>query len=184
MPAKFHFKNQAKCVGITPNPSPKVSYFRQQSLDSPTQRSFGHGEQMLQTRQPYHFHQFSLGAGSLRETFNVSFLKGSLVKRDHNLLLIPKETNTIFAKLIWWWTNSYLVKQSILIDHQGNINRFTSQKSKTNEDFFKIISRFAHPVVPTSLTCRAPAKVKGANPMDRRRFCRQILSSKFAGRLL
>ena len=82
---------------------------------------------------------FLWGAGNLRETFNVSFFKGQFgKKRDHNLLLIPKETNTIFAKLILVvHPDSYLVKQSILIDHQGNINRFYFSKSKTNEEFLQ-----------------------------------------------
>ncbi|MBL92874.1 MAG: hypothetical protein CMH56_13805 [Myxococcales bacterium] len=82
---------------------------------------------------------FLWGAGNLRETFNVSFFKGQFgKKRDHNLLLIPKETNTIFAKLILVVDpDSYLVKQSILIDHQGNINRFYFSKSKTNEEFLQ-----------------------------------------------
>ncbi len=100
------------------------------------------------------------GAGNLRETFHVSFFKGQFGKKgDHNLLLIPKETNTIFAKLILVVNpKSFTVKQSVLIDHQGNVNRFKFKKTKVNELFLDDHFSFRPPsgthVSPMPGTCK------------------------------
>mgnify|MGYP001199124416 CR=1 FL=1 len=103
---------------------------------------------------------FLWGAGNLRETFHVSFFKGQFGKKgDHNLLLIPKETNTIFAKLILVvHPKNFSVKQSVLIDHQGNINRFTFRNTKANELFLDDHFSFRPPsgthVSPMPGTCK------------------------------
>jgi outer membrane lipoprotein carrier protein len=103
---------------------------------------------------------FLWGAGNLRETFHVSFFKGQFgIRGDHNLLLIPKETNTIFAKLILVvHPKTFAVKQSILIDHQGNLNRFTFKKQNTNQPFLEDHFSFRPPsgthVTPMPGTCK------------------------------
>ncbi len=69
---------------------------------------------------------FLWGEGKLREQFNISWFDGQFgEKTDNHLLLIPKQNNTVFARLILVVDpTTSRVKQSVVVDPAGNINQF------------------------------------------------------------
>jgi len=69
---------------------------------------------------------FLWGDGKLREQFTISWFDGTFgEKTDHHLLLVPKDGNTVFARLILVVDpSSSRVKQSVVVDPAGNVNQF------------------------------------------------------------
>lgn len=77
---------------------------------------------------------FLWGAGKITEQFDVAWFPGQFgAKTDHHLQLTPKQPNTVFVRMILVVDpKSYEVKQSILVDPQGNVNRFLFSDLKLN----------------------------------------------------
>jgi outer membrane lipoprotein carrier protein len=69
---------------------------------------------------------FLWGDGKLREQFTISWFDGVFGdKTDHHLLLLPKDNNSVFARLILVVDpTSSRVKQSVVVDPAGNVNQF------------------------------------------------------------
>jgi outer membrane lipoprotein carrier protein len=69
---------------------------------------------------------FLWGAGKLREQFTISWFDGVFGdKSDHHLLLLPKDSNSVFARLILVVDpKTSRVKQSVVVDPAGNVNQF------------------------------------------------------------
>jgi hypothetical protein len=69
---------------------------------------------------------FLWGAGRIREQFDVSWFDGTFgSKTDDHLQLVPKQANSVFAKLILVLDpKTHRVKQSVVVDPQGNVNQF------------------------------------------------------------
>lgn len=82
---------------------------------------------------------FLWGEGKLREQFNISWFDGKFGEAtDHHLLLVPKENNTIFARLILVVDpTSSRVKQSVVVDPAGNVNQFMFSELKFNKGIDK-----------------------------------------------
>jgi outer membrane lipoprotein carrier protein len=78
---------------------------------------------------------FLWGAGKLREQFRVQWFEGVFgSKEDLHLLLIPLKPQNLFSKLILVLDQStYRVKQSIVVDPQGNINQFIYRNAAYNK---------------------------------------------------
>lgn len=70
---------------------------------------------------------FLWGDGKLREQFTISWFDGVFGdKSDHHLLLLPKDGNSVFARLILVVDpKTSRVKQSVVVDPAGNVNQFT-----------------------------------------------------------
>lgn len=77
---------------------------------------------------------FLWGEGRLREQFNISWFDGVFGdKSDHHLLLVPKENNSVFARLILVIDpTTSRVKQSVVVDPTGNVNQFMFKDLKFN----------------------------------------------------
>ncbi len=69
---------------------------------------------------------FLWGSGNIREQFDVAWFDGVFgQKSDDHLQLTPKQPNSVFAKLILVVDpKSHRVKQSVVVDPQGNVNQF------------------------------------------------------------
>jgi outer membrane lipoprotein carrier protein len=69
---------------------------------------------------------FLWGDGKLREQFTISWFDGVFGdKSDHHLLLLPKDGNSVFARLILVIDpKTSRVKQSVVVDPAGNVNQF------------------------------------------------------------
>lgn len=69
---------------------------------------------------------FLWGDGKLREQFTISWFDGVFGdKSDHHLLLLPKDANSVFARLILVVDpKTSRVKQSVVVDPAGNVNQF------------------------------------------------------------
>jgi len=78
---------------------------------------------------------FLWGEGKLREQFTISWFDGQFgEKSDHHLLLLPKENNSIFARLILVVDpTSSRVKQSVVVDPAGNVNQFLFSELQFNK---------------------------------------------------
>jgi outer membrane lipoprotein carrier protein len=77
---------------------------------------------------------FLWGSGRIKEEFDVSPFTGTFgAKTDHHLLLVPKAKNSVFAKIILVVDPvSSRVKQSVVVDPQGNVNQFIFDDAKFN----------------------------------------------------
>lgn len=77
---------------------------------------------------------FLWGSGRIREEFDVTRFGGVFgEKTDHHLLLVPKAKNGVFAKIILVVDPiSFRVKQSVVVDPQGNVNQFLFEGAKFN----------------------------------------------------
>jgi outer membrane lipoprotein carrier protein len=77
---------------------------------------------------------FLFGDGKLREQFDVSWFDGVFgEKTDHHLLLVPRQANAVFARLILVVDpKSSRVKQSIVVDPAGNVNQFLFTRLEFN----------------------------------------------------
>ena len=82
---------------------------------------------------------FLWGEGRLREQFNISWFDGVFgEKTDHHLLLLPKDGNSIFARLILVIDpTTSRVKQSVVVDPAGNVNQFMFTDLKFNTGIAK-----------------------------------------------
>jgi outer membrane lipoprotein carrier protein len=69
---------------------------------------------------------FLWGDGKLREQFTISWFDGVFGdKTDHHLLLLPRDGNSVFARLILVVDpKTSRVKQSVVVDLAGNVNQF------------------------------------------------------------
>ena len=78
---------------------------------------------------------FLWGQGKIREQFDVKWFDGIFGdKSDHHLQLVPRQGNSIFAKLILVVDpKSSRVKQSIVVDPSGNVNQFIYANLKFNK---------------------------------------------------
>lgn len=78
---------------------------------------------------------FLWGEGKLREQFNISWFDGQFgEKTDHHLLLLPKQANSIFARLILVVDPATSrVKQSVVVDPAGNVNQFLFSNLEFNK---------------------------------------------------
>jgi outer membrane lipoprotein-sorting protein len=77
---------------------------------------------------------FLFGQGRLREQFTISWFDGVFGdKADHHLLLVPKDNNGVFARLILVVDpKTSRVKQSVVVDPAGNVNQFVFTKLEFN----------------------------------------------------
>jgi outer membrane lipoprotein carrier protein len=77
---------------------------------------------------------FLFGDGKLREQFDISWFDGMFGARtDHHLLLVPKQPNSVFARLILVVDpKTSRVKQSVVVDPTGNVNQFIFDKLEFN----------------------------------------------------
>lgn len=77
---------------------------------------------------------FLWGSGNIEEQFNVSWFDGVFGdKSDLHLALEPKEANSIFKRLILVVDpTSHRVKQSVVVDVNGNVNQFLYDDLKFN----------------------------------------------------
>ena len=77
---------------------------------------------------------FLWGSGRIKEEFDVGPFAGTFgAKTDHHLLLVPKAKNSVFAKIILVVDPvTSRVKQSIVVDPQGNVNQFIFEDAKFN----------------------------------------------------
>lgn len=78
---------------------------------------------------------FLWGSGQIDEQFNVSWFEGVFgEKSDLHLGLEPKEQNSIFKRLILVVDpKSYRVKQSVVVDVNGNVNQFLYDDLRFNQ---------------------------------------------------
>ncbi len=78
---------------------------------------------------------FLWGDGKLRDEFNISWFDGQFgEKTDRHLLLLPKKSNTVFARLILVIDPvTSRVKQSVVVDPAGNVNQFIFSDLKFNK---------------------------------------------------
>lgn len=77
---------------------------------------------------------FLWGAGNITKDFTPSWFPGQFGKKsDHHIQLLPKTPNSVFAKLILVLDpKTYRVKQSVVVDTQGNVNQFIYKNLKFN----------------------------------------------------
>ena len=99
---------------------------------------------------------FLWGAGKLREQFEVRWFAGTFgAKEDLHLELLPKDANTIFAKLILVVDpTTSRVKQSVVVDPQGNVNQFVFTDLAFNRRLSDTLFRFTPP--PGTHVARLP----------------------------
>lgn len=78
---------------------------------------------------------FLWGSGRIHEQFDASWFEGVFGnKSDHHVQLLPKQPNGIFAKLILVIDpKTSRVKQSVVVDTQGNVNQFVYDKLRFNK---------------------------------------------------
>lgn len=90
---------------------------------------------------------FLWGAGNIREQFEVSRFAGRFGEvTDVHLELSPKQANAVFSKLILVVDpKSYRVKQSIVVDVQGNVNQFLYEDLAFNQGAEDAAFAFAPP---------------------------------------
>jgi len=77
---------------------------------------------------------FLFGDGKLREQFQVSWFDGTFGDQtDHHLLLVPRQPNQMFARLILVVDPATArVKQSVVVDTAGNVNQFVFTRLEFN----------------------------------------------------
>lgn len=90
---------------------------------------------------------FLWGQGRIREQFDVKWFAGVFGdKTDHHLELIPKQGNTVFAKLILVVDpKTSRVKQSIVVDPSGNVNQFIYSDLKFSQNLSDKAFQFTPP---------------------------------------
>lgn len=78
---------------------------------------------------------FLWGNGRVDDQFDVSRFAGRFGDaKDEHLELIPKVPNSVFSKLILVLdAKTFRVKQSVVIDSQGNVNQFIFENAKFNQ---------------------------------------------------
>lgn len=99
---------------------------------------------------------FLWGQGKIREQFDVKWFDGVFGdKSDHHLELIPRQGNSIFAKLILVVDpKTSRVKQSIVVDPSGNVNQFIYSNLRFNKGLADKDFSFTPP--PGTHTARMP----------------------------
>lgn len=90
---------------------------------------------------------FLWGDGRVDEQFDVSRFAGRFGDaQDEHLELVPKTPNSVFTKLILVLDpKSFRVKQSVVIDAQGNVNQFIFENAKFNQGAAADAFAFAPP---------------------------------------
>lgn len=111
---------------------------------------------------------FLWGDGKLKEQFTISWFDGVFgAPTDHHLLLLPKDNNTVFARLILVVDpTTTRVKQSVVVDPAGNVNQFIFKDLAFNVGKGKGISPATFTYTPTGGinaqripgSCDAPVK--------------------------
>lgn len=94
---------------------------------------------------------FLWGQGKIKDQFEVSWVdKKPDMKKDFNIALTPKQRNSIFKKLVIVIdVKSYRVKESIVVDYEGNLNQFIFSSLKFNKA-----------IAPSEFQFKAPAKTQ------------------------
>ena len=106
---------------------------------------------------------FLWGGGKIVDHFDVTWFSGVFGdKTDQHLLLMPKDKNAVFAKLILVIDpKSFRVKQSIVVDGAGNVNQFLYDHAEFNVALTDKAFNYtpAATVVTTRVpgSCNAPA---------------------------
>jgi outer membrane lipoprotein carrier protein len=90
---------------------------------------------------------FLWGSGDITGQFNVSWFEGVFgEKSDLHLKLEPKTKNSVFARLILVLDpKTHRVKQSVVVDLQGNVNQFLYSDLKFNSGLKKKDFAFSAP---------------------------------------
>jgi len=107
---------------------------------------------------------FLWGAGNIGKEFTPSWFPGQFgLKTDHHIQLLPKAPNSVFAKLILVLDpKTYRVKQSVVVDTQGNVNQFIYKNMKFNTGLATEAFSFTAPegthVSPMPGSCAAGAQ--------------------------
>lgn len=112
---------------------------------------------------------FLWGAGKIREQFDVSWFDGTFGdKTDDHLQLVPKQANSVFAKLILVLDpKTHRVKQSVVVDPQGNVNQFIYDGVVFNKGQAKSTFTFTPPAgthvsnLPGACAAEVPAPKAG-----------------------
>lgn len=111
---------------------------------------------------------FLWGAGNISKDFTPSWFPGQFGKKtDHHIQLLPKTPNSVFAKLILVLDpKTYRVKQSVVVDTQGNVNQFIYNNLQFNTGLKEGAFAFTPPkdthVSPMPGSCAAEEAAKGA----------------------
>lgn len=105
---------------------------------------------------------FLWGQGRIQEQFDVKWFAGVFGdKTDHHLELVPKQGNSVFAKLILVVDpKTSRVKQSVVVDPSGNVNQFIYSNLKFNTSIADKAFSFTPPkgthVARVPGSCEAP----------------------------
>jgi outer membrane lipoprotein carrier protein len=105
---------------------------------------------------------FLWGSGRIKEEFDVAPFAGTFgAKTDHHLLLMPKAKNSVFAKIILVVDPATSrVKQSVVVDPQGNVNQFMFEDAKFNSGVKD--ARFAVDLPSSMAVSRMPGTRRSA----------------------
>ncbi len=90
---------------------------------------------------------FLWGSGDIDEQFNVSWFDGVFgEKSDLHLALEPKQANSIFKRLVLVVDpKSHRVKQSVVVDVNGNVNQFLYDDLRFNQGMKASVFAFEAP---------------------------------------
>lgn len=99
---------------------------------------------------------FLWGSANLKEQFRIEWFNGTFGdSTDLHLLLFPLQPQNMFSKLILVLDpKTYRVKQSIVVDPQGNVNQFIYQNTEYNLELSGRDFDFTPP--STSVVSRMP----------------------------
>jgi outer membrane lipoprotein carrier protein len=79
---------------------------------------------------------FLTGSGKLEETFNFELFTGESMKFPGGMVLVgtPKKESTAYKKVLFYVdAKTFQVRRVLILDNQGNKNRFDFNKARINE---------------------------------------------------
>jgi outer membrane lipoprotein carrier protein len=91
---------------------------------------------------------FLMGKGKILDEFEVSFSKDSNYGRpsDYRLALSPKQPQSTYKSILFVVDpKEFLVKESVLVDSQGNSNHFTFDKLEVNTKVADALFKWSPP---------------------------------------
>ncbi|MGD0835729.1 MAG: outer membrane lipoprotein carrier protein LolA [Polyangia bacterium] len=91
---------------------------------------------------------FLMGKGKLVDEFDVSFAKDARQGRpgDYRLMLVPKEPQSAYQSILFVVDpREFLVRETVLIDQQGNTNHFVFEHSKVNDNVPESLFQWSPP---------------------------------------
>jgi outer membrane lipoprotein carrier protein len=91
---------------------------------------------------------FLMGKGKIVDEFDVTFAKDAKQGRpgDYLLALAPKQTQSTYKSILFVVDPSeFLVRESVLVDAQGNSNHFTFDKLEVNTKIADSVFKWTPP---------------------------------------